>query len=381
MLLAACNGGGAGSQGAAPTDPTTSTTLPAMGFVQRSGTQLTVDGRPWHFIGYNLPCANPFVMEDAQLAHYLDLVQQDSGANTIRVWFFQTNGGPGNWAPFDRVLHQLAVHNMRAVVTLTNEWNGGCDAGAGVQKTIDWYQGGYRQPDAGHKLSFRDYAAAVAQHYANSPEIAMWQLVNEAQANTLQPSGALVCDNAAAAKALRAFADDMTGAIKAVDPHHLVNLGTLGGGQCGLQGASYQYVHAGLVDVCEYHDYGASASALPSGPDQLAQRIQECAALPSGGKPLFVGESGIQGNVQPDGGPAACTPWPTCSPDPLTSDTLSRRAAFFQAKLSAAFKAGVVGYVIWVKSPYYNSNNDIYAIGDGDPTEGAVRAASAQLGV
>jgi hypothetical protein len=349
-----------------------------MSFVTRSGAQLTVDGAPWRFAGYNLPCANPFVMTADEVAHYVDVVQQDSGANVIRAWFYQTNGGPGNWAPFDRVLAALRARRMRVVATLTDEWNGGCDAGAGTQKTLDWYQSGYRQPDTGHKLAYRDYAVQVAAHYADDPTIAMWQLVNEAQANTKAPSGQLECDNLTGERALRSFSDDMTAAIKAVDPHHLVNLGTIGGNQCGVMGtAAYQYVHDGLVDVCEYHDYGHSAGAMPAGADSLAQRIHDCATLPHGAKPMFVGESGIQSNVQPAGGPESCTPWPTCTPYPITSDTLTRRADFFGAKMKAAFTAGVVGYIIWVKSPYYTPSSDIYAIGDNDPTDQAMKTVIA----
>jgi hypothetical protein len=342
-----------------------------MAFVKRSGVQLTVNGSPWRFAGYNLPCANPFVMTADELGHYLDVIQQDSGANVIRAWFFQTNGGPGNWAPFDRVLTALKTRGMRVVPSLTNEWNGGCDAGAGAEKTVDWYQTGYRQPDAGHALAFRDFAVQVAGHYANDPTIAFWQLVNEAQANTKDPSGQLRCDNAAGQSALRAFSDDMAGALKAVDPHHLVNLGVLGGSQCGISGsAAYQYVHDGLLDLCEFHDYGASAAAMPT---ELAQRIHECASLPHGAKPLFIGEAGIQGNVQANGGPPACNPWPGCSPYQITQDSITQRASFFGAKIKAAFSAGVVGYVIWVKSPYYSSSGDIFAIGDNDPTENAMK--------
>ncbi len=357
---------------------TTTTAAAGPAFVTRAGTQLQVAGAPWRFAGYNLPCAQPFLLTADELGFYLDGIKATSGANVIRAWFFQTNGGPGNWEPFDRVVAAVKARDMRIVATLTDEWNGGCDAGAGTEKALDFYQSGYRQPDLGHALAYRDYAAQVAARYASEPAIAMWQLVNEAQAQTKLPSGALICDNNAGKLALRSFADDMVGVLKAVDPNHLVNLGTLGGSQCGMAGSdAYQYIHDGLVDVCEYHDYGSSAAALPSGPDLLAQRVRDCDTLPSGAKPLFIGEAGIQGNVQPDGGPAACQPWPGCSPFPVTTESLVLRAQLFEAKIKAAFAAGVDGYAIWVKSPYYSSTADIYAIGDGDPTEGALATALA----
>jgi hypothetical protein len=370
----ACLSGGQ-AQGTPASTTATTSALPshATSFVKRNAGQLTLDGQPWRFVGYNLPCANPFGLDDGALGLYLDTVQQGSGANVVRMWFFQSNGGPQNWAPFDRVVAALKSRGMRVVATLTNEFNGGCDGGApNTRKTLEWYQGGYKQPDADHALSFRDYAAAVASHFANDPTIAIWQLVNEAEAPHADGS----CDNAAGAAALRGFADDVTGAMKAVDPNHLVSLGTIGGSQCGLAGSqAYRLVHDGLVDMCEYHDYGASSSAWTAGADELAQRVDDCKNLPSGPKPLFVGESGIQGNVQPDGGPAGgCTPWPGCTNVDLSNDTLSRRAAFFDAKMRAALDHGVAGYLIWVKSPYYNPSDDMFAIGDNDPTELAVKA-------
>ena len=47
----------------------------------------------------------------------------------------------------------------------------------------------------------------------------------------------------------------MTSAIKAVDHNHLVSLGTLGTGQCGVAGTDYEFVNGGNTDICEYHDY------------------------------------------------------------------------------------------------------------------------------
>jgi hypothetical protein len=174
----------------------------------------------------------------------------------------------------------------------------------------------------------------------------------------------------------------MSAAIHAADPHHLVSLGTLGGEQCGTTGADYQYIHAGTIDLCEYHDYNYSFLPLASdhADDGLANRLHQCQSLPGGGKPFFVGEAGVVPNVQPP--PAAqpinCGPWPTCSPVPVTAESLNLRAETFKSKITAAFTAGISGYLIWFKGPNYAATNDSYAIGDGDPTEAMM--ASLQLG-
>ena len=289
------------------------TTSAGGGFVTRTGTELTLNGQPWKFAGYNLPCANPFDLSTAALDYYLNDIKANSGANVVRVWFFQSDGGPGNWAPFNRVISALKARGMKAIVTLTNETST-CDEPdlpANTYKTLAWYQTGYASPEGGYTRSFRSYAVAVATHFQDNPAVAFWQLVNEAQAPSLDSSGQLTCDESAATQALRSFGDKMVAAIRKVDTHHLIDLGTEGIGQCGMQDSTdYSYIHAGSVDLCEYHDYGYPASAMPSG---MAEAISACSAL---GKPFFVGESGIPANVGPDGVPAsACDPWPSCSPD------------------------------------------------------------------
>jgi hypothetical protein len=360
---------------AAPKHHPAGSTKPAAtkGFVAASATaggtaELTVNRQPWKFAGYNLPCANPEdLVHSGSLDFYLNDIQQNSGANVVRVWFFQSEGGPGNWTDFDAVISALKARGMRAIVTLAGSTST-CDEpnGPTLYKTIGWYQSGYQSPYGGYPLSFQAYATAVAAHYAQEPTVAFWQLVNEAQAPSYDAAGQLTCpDETAARNALRTFSDTMTAAIHRVDPNHLVDLGTLSTGDCGIANdADYSYVHGGLLNLCEFHDYGYPASPMPAA---LAGIMADCRSL---GKPVYVGESGIPSNVGPNGTPAGgCSPWPSCSPDPITNQTLSQRATFFQAKISAANAAGVAGYLIWVKSPYYDATTDAYAIPDGDPTE------------
>jgi hypothetical protein len=374
VTLVLISSGSASAGAVATSTAVISKVTPDTGFVARSGTELTVNGQPWRFAGYNLPCANPFVLSDAQLAFYLDNIKTNSGANAIRVWFFQSQGGPGNWKNFDRVMAALDAHSMRAVVTLTNETST-CDepSASTLYKTLAWYQGGYTEPEGGYKLSFQRYAEDVAKHFATDPGVALWQLVNEVAAPSYSANGNLTCDEASAATALRTYSDDMVSVIRRVDPNHLINLGTIGGASCGTNGsADYSYVHAGLLDLCEYHDYGAPKEAMPT---ELVQHVADCNRL---GKPMFIGEAGIPANVQPDGTPTgACNPWPSCTSIPVTPSTLAQRASFFGSKISAASQAGIVGYLIWVKSPFYSSKNDGYAISDGDPTEATLTSFGA----
>jgi hypothetical protein len=332
-----------------------------------------VGGKPWRFVGYNVPCTQPFGLPPAQQAYFFSSIARASHANAIRVWMFQSDGGPGNWGPLDQLVASAKAAGLRIIPTLANEWNT-CEsatAAPGSQKTLAWYQGAYKQAGDGYPLAFRDFAIQVAAHFANEPAVAFWQLVNEATAPTLEGNGQLTCNETAAAQALRSFADDMAGAIHAVDPNHLVNLGTLGGNECGTAGTDYANVQAGLVGLCEYHDYGDPFNPLYQGqPGGLADRLHQCQTLPGGGKPLFVGESGIVANVQPAPAPepTPCSAWPNCTPA-ATISSLNLRASLYKAKITAAFNDGIAGYQIWFKQNYYSAANDPYAIGSGDPTE------------
>jgi hypothetical protein len=370
---------------AAAASPATASTA----FVGRSGSTLTLNGKPWRFVGFN----NYQLTSQPGGAFYcgrtidqttLNSILQDarnSGASVIRTWFFQSYydlNAHGqtitpSWSAFDRVLTTAAAYGLKVIPVLVNEWQD-CEP-ASVNKNLGFYQYGYKSPGYGYPLSFRTYASTVAAHYAGNPTIAFWQIGNELESNT--PSGCTASAESAGASALRAFADDMTGAIKAVDPNHLVSLGTLGSGQCGLAGTDYEYVHAGKVDLCEYHDYGDPIHAIPNdGYNRLAQRIAQCAAL---GKPLFVGESGIVADVGDSGQ----------STGVINATSLQLRAGFFDAKMTAAFDNGLAGYMIWDKeqdasNSTYNLNNGRYSVGPSslfaDPTNTVTLSIAGSLG-
>jgi len=315
---------------------------------------LTLNGAPFRFVGQNsyrlasLPggytCGGE--LSSADLGTLLDQAKA-AGATVVRTWFFQSyyQGSGRTWTALDRVLDAAATRGLKVIPVLTNQWPD-CEFTA---KDDAFYTTGYRQAGYGYDLSFRDWARTVATRYAGRSTIAFWQLVNEAETRSDCYTG----------QALRAFADDMAGVLKAADPNHLVSLGTLGSGQCGATGDTYQYVHAGAIDLCEVHDYGAPSVAIPG--DQwngMQRRIDQCAAL---GKPFFVGESGILANVG--------------SGDGLVSPTtLAQRAAYFAAKMTAAFAAGVDGYVLWERmlpdrATMHGFGPADFGVGLNDPTD------------
>jgi hypothetical protein len=361
--------------------------VPASAFVHRTGSALTLNGRPWRFVGFNdyqltsepggFTCGRPVdsttlnsIIEDAKSA----------GATVIRTWFFQSyydldahgQQTSPNWSAFDRILTTAAAHGLKVIPVLVNEWQD-CEP-ASVNKNLGFYETGYESPGYGYPLSFKAYATTVAAHYAANPTIAFWQIGNELENNT--PSGCDTSAETAGAGALRAFADDITTTIKTADTHHLVSLGTIGSGQCGLSGTDYEYVHAGNVDLCEYHDYGDPTHPIPDdGFNRLAQRITQCQTLD---KPLFIGEAAIGADIGAAGQ----------STGVVNATSLQVRANFFDAKITAAFNAGVSGYLLWEKqqdasNSTYNLDNGLYDVGpnslDPDPTNTVTATIAASL--
>ena len=356
--------------------------MAAPGFVQRQGAAFVLDGKPWRPVGYNqyrltsiaggYLCDGGYgAISDASLATRLDQMKA-AGANTVRTWFFQSyyqGSATNHWAPFDRLVNAAAARGMKVVPVLVNQWTD-CEPSP-AHKDVTFYESTYKTPNTfGYPLSFKSYATMVAQRYASNPAVAFWQLVNEAQASTA--SGA--CNEAAAASALRNFGDDMTAAIKAVDPNHLVSLGTIGSGQCGAVTTNFQYIHAGAVDMCDVHDYDHATQPIPGDQWNGTQvRLNQCNAL---GKPIVTAESGIVADV---GRRRVVVRRDHRGHPPATGPVLRRQAGgparggdgrlpdLGQDRRSPASSA-------------YNLNGGRFGVGPGDRTEAVMRGWGGQLG-
>jgi mannan endo-1,4-beta-mannosidase len=318
--------------------PTPQPTPQAGGFVQRSGTNLTLDGQPYRFSGLNIYNANSrdncwyaLGNNDGALANVLDDI--GPGKEAFRAWFFQrlaTTNGTRDWSAFDHTLAVAKTKNVKVVVTLQDHW-GACD-NAG-QKSDAWYTTGWSSTvSPGDTQSFKDYVTAIVTRYRNDPTILMWQLGNEIE-GTHTP--------------IKDWAYNVSQQIRAIDANHLISIGTIGSGQAGASGDDYWHLHnLPAVDICEYHDYPSSPGVYPAMPgDQwngLQHRIDQCTDL---GKPLFVGEVGIHlGEV----------------------GTTAQRATILTQKMDAQFAAGVDGFLPWAFAETGQSYED-YMYEPGDP--------------
>jgi mannan endo-1,4-beta-mannosidase len=313
-------------------------------FLGKVGTSIALNGNPVRQLGYNGPWAGPACAGAgiSWLEATLPKIVVNSRANILRLGMFQTYlNGKLSFANSRREIEWAKKYGLRIVPMLADNF-GQCE-NAGTEnpphrKFLSWYQTGYTEPEGLHNktgssqpLSYKQYAEAFAKHYANEPTIAWYQLINEPDG--LSSSGS--CSETAAKTALRGFADKLTEAIKAIDHHHMVDLGAPQ--SCGVSGSDYTYVVAGKADLCDaYHDYTNGTEAIQS---WQRARLEQCIGVDK--KPAFVGEAGLCAYVNSAG---------TCSA-PTTAATLLNRANDFKAKLKAALSLGISGYVIWSAGP------------------------------
>jgi hypothetical protein len=370
---------GSATSGSSNPQTTTTTGPPSSsGVIGVSDGHLVLNGKPYTFVGVNAyEIGTEFGVNpgcggqesDAQLNELFASLPPNS---LVRFWAFQdaiaTNVQTNqlDWAPLDRVFAAAAAHGQRLIVALTDQ-GGTCDGDHWQDPS--WFEGGFmdvfnspsNSDGSGHTpLSYWDYMQDVVNRYKNSPALGMWEPISEPAAATCDGNylpgtcwGDTSCNEAEATTALQHFFGVVGAEIHALDPEHLIESGTMGGGECGLEGSDYQAVSAGPgIDVLSYHDYH---SGTPMGGDQwngIAVRLTQAASL---GKPIIAGEMGL------DAGTAA-----GCM-------TLAERSDEIQAKIQTQMGAGTSGVLVWdwLPAPSSTCNTDTYP---GDPLMAVVAA-------
>ncbi len=350
------------------------------GLIEASGTHLILNGSIYRFTGVdayeaatdwgiNAGCGAQ--LGAAQLTRLFGSLPPNS---MVRIWAFQgtmatdVKTGQLDWGPLDRVFAAAAAHGQRLIVAITDQ-GGTCDGDH--WQGPSWYRRGFQQvfntpaTTDGRgltPLSYWTYMQDIVNRYGSSPALGMWEPISEAEASACAPqyqpldcSGHQTCPNEAASAAdLRYFFDTVGAEIHALDPRHLVESGLLGGGQCGTQGADYQYVSASPgIDVLSYHDYWGEAPIGGGQENGMPLRLKQASALD---KPVIAGEAGLIAGTG-----SGCI-----------SDA-TRNAALI-SKEHAQFAAGSSGLLVWnwVPSLTYPCS---YDVGPSDPvmqTGGAV---------
>ena len=197
--------------------------------MRQDGTTLTLEGRPYRFVGINIyMAASGGTPSSCGGALYPDVgvpLSNMPRGIVFRFWAFQNffvSDGHFDWTNMDRVLAIAAAHGDKAIPVLANQYDY-CD---GPTKDLAWYRGGYQsEVGPGDIVPYEQYVSAVVARYADNPTVAMWQLVNEGQAVNADGS----CDESAALSALLGFSGTVGGLVHRLDPNHLVSLGTIAG--------------------------------------------------------------------------------------------------------------------------------------------------------
>ncbi|TDS74830.1 cellulase family glycosylhydrolase [Amnibacterium kyonggiense] len=331
-----------------PSSPAPASSAAAAGFVTTAGRSFEVDGAPFRFVGANVydaaasdrySCRAGSRMSDEQLIATFRYLHDEAGATVVRFWAYQTyTQGATYWDGVDRVLAAARQTGLR-VIPVLEDGPGNCTTTADPVAKDDyrgdtWFSQGYRVPYGNATLSYRDYVARVAAHYADDPVILGWMMMNEAETNERDAAGR---------SQLVDFAADVAGVIHAADPNHLVTLGTQSNGAPGASGPDFRAVYSlPSIDFAEVHDWaswGSDTAPMPGGsggtPPSASSLACAVANAPIGcsfaaaetlDKPLVVGEAGMQGT---------------------TAAERDRRARLLRAKMDSAFDAGAAGYLIW----------------------------------
>jgi hypothetical protein len=243
------------------------------GFITASGERLMLNGSPWRAVGVNFwdMDAGKVLSGDitgcwyqhADLDAYLDssfrTIAQTFHATAVRTFGFRAmyTAGGTDWSSTDKLLYYAQKYNVRVIPVFGDQY-GACGTSA---KDAAWYLDGYKtHVEQPWGIDYRSYVVRVVQRYKDNPTIAFWQLMNEATAGSTFT-------------ALQSFSRDMVSAIRtdAGDANHLVNLGTVGGGQPGNELPGYSQLldcapaAGGCNDLAEVHVFDA-ATPLPGLP-------------------------------------------------------------------------------------------------------------------
>ncbi|AMJ68178.1 hypothetical protein AXW84_13455 [Hymenobacter sp. PAMC 26628] len=309
------------------------------GFVRAQGTQFTLDGKPYRYVGANYWYGGLLATQGpagkARLATELDFLKQHGVAN-LRVMVgaeglsngyqyrvlqpLQPTQGQFDeriMAGLDYLLAELGKRQMKAVLHFTNTW----EWSGGLGQYLEWngYTGQPLPKNPGY--SWDKYRAYIAQFYTctpcqdavatyiryvlartnslthkkyvNDPAIMAWEIINEPR--PMLP---------AATPAFEAWMKQTAALVKSIDPNHLLTTGSEGDIATDNDMAVYERLHADPhIDYLTIHiwpkNWGwfrdtATAKGFPAVLARTTAYVNKHAAEAQKlGKPLVVEEFGL----------------------------------------------------------------------------------------
>jgi hypothetical protein len=284
------------------TAPTVSPTSNPTGFVQQLGLDLTLNGKPYKWVGFNT--VNMQGCTDAQrgITDYDSYYKNVGAGMTDRLWVL-----PGaSLANTDRIIAAAKVNNARVIVTLFDGL--GC-----IGPKFDGIAGGWDS-------QYRAHVQAVVSRYKDDPTIAGWEVANEGGIN-----------NAATYKLVSDY-------VRSIDKNHIIATGS-NSFYSDSQIPQYRAVlDLPNISLGSVHEYDTKAEGVTP---HLARALTAAKQAKNGaGVPVYVGEGGIDANatgggVGQTGGSNGCV-------------TFGERARLIGVKTDAYLSTrGVAGYDYW----------------------------------
>lgn len=268
--------------------------------VVRTGDQLTLNGEPFRFIGTNASFLLEGYFPLNEIEPILAFMSETFPNPVLRVWLL-----PGySQSRFQRMLDLGRKYGVRFVVSLDNYY---------WSKSESWFQSTFG-------MEYLPHVEKVVARFRDRPEILMWELMNEPNCG---PEG----DRQSCLDAEYGWAKKTSELIKALDPCHLVSIGTSGvvtwtpGGE-----GNFRRMHAlPSVDIISVHK---EVNKEMDNEVRLAREL---------GKPLFIGEAYYQ--VYDD----------RCQV--IRQEMLGERADAVERDIRATFEQGSSGYLLWQYAP------------------------------
>jgi len=325
-----------------------------------------VDGAPLCFVGANnyYLSYKPRRMVDDVLAAARDL-----GVKVVRLWAFIDRGsldgqvknvdGEGSkdgvyfqaWDPsahhavyndgengiarLDYAVSRAGELGLKVVLVLTNNWQ----EFGGMDQYLAWYGlGDHREfyRDAAVKQAYRDWAFHLVtrvnpithRSYRDEPAIFAWELGNEPRADGFPPT------------VLTAWADEMSGYLKSLDPNHLVAVGDegflTGGGEHwtyrGRNGVDHRaLIGLSAVDYGTFHMYPETWGTGYTWADRWIGEHERIAF--EAGKPSVLEEYGLRVVRDPAG---------------RVTEGLARRLSLYRRWNEDVLSSGGSGSMFWL---------------------------------
>lgn len=347
----------------------TATPIQAGEFVRRTGSVLTLAGKPFRFNGNNVYYNQADIVygRQAMVEESLDKMAA-VGMNVVRSNAHNDNVQtsdpaaiqlqPGVYSEaslvaLDRSIALAKARNLRLILKLTNNWT----AYGGIQRYVSWHLN--RTPTAQEtglfysnetiKTWFKNYIkmligrtnTVTGVSYREEPAILAWELGNELRNPSVGGADALV-----------AWTAEMAAFIKQLDSNHLVADGGEGFDDSpalyagmsnryavgGTEGCSYhRLVAIPELDMVSYHLYPSNWGMNDGNDTSIYIRRHEEMAREAG-KVAYLGEYGKRLNNQ---SPAACNSAPGRGFDP-------QRAVVFQSWIDfSALEQASSGVMVW----------------------------------